>query len=440
MPPPFLDRVATDRELPDHADVVVVGAGIVGVSAALELAERGLRVLICEKGRVAGEQSSRNWGFVRKMGRDAAELPLALRSLAIWREVDARHGIETGFRKTGIVFAGSARRKEAEFARWAALGREHGIDVRLLGRDAIRDLVPGLGAGNDVAMHTPDDGRAEPSLAVPAMAGAARRMGVAIVERCALRGIERSGGRVSGVVTERGPVRCDAVLVAAGAWSRAVLAPVGVDLPQLPIIGSVARIDDVSALPPMPFAGERVAWRRREDGGATIALRDSSISPVTADAIRLLPDYLPAYLKSWRELRLRPASACPAALRARSCDAGAFERSRELDPEPDEGTLRDALRALHEALPATRGARVTHRWAGVMDVTPDAVPVIDAVERVPGLHVASGFSGHGFGLGPGAGLLAAQIIAGERPCVDPAPFRLARFGRRAVTLQPKEAA
>ena len=113
-----------------------------------------------------------------------------------------------------------------------------------------------------------------------------------------------------------------------------------------------------------------------------------------------------------------------------------------LDPEPEARGLDDALGKLTRAMPGAKGARVTHRWAGVMDATPDAVPVIDAVASVPGLHLASGFSGHGFGIGPGAGALMADLVAGDAPRVDPAPFRLARFDRagRRSTADAREAA
>ena len=429
MPVPALDRITADDVLPEAVDVAIVGAGIVGVTTALFLAERGHSVLVCEKGVVAGEQSSRNWGFVRKMGRDPAELPLAIESLSLWRRLDAIYGIRTGFRETGILFVGRAAAKAAEFDRWAGIARDHDLTTARLGRDGVARLVPGLNDGFDTGLHTPDDGRAEPAMAVPALASAARARGATILEGCAVEGVERSAGRVSALVTERGTVRCDAVVVAAGIWSRRLLTPLEIDLPQLPVIGSVARVEGVRALPPMPVAAEHFAWRRREDGGATLALRGANVSPVTWDALRLMPDFLPTYLKTWRELKLRPPGACPAALRAPASDAGAFARARMLDPAPAGASLARAHRMLAEAIPGAGEARVTHRWGGVIDATPDALPVID---RTParGLHVATGFSGHGFGIGPGAGRLMAQIIVGETPCVDPAPFRLDRFRRR----------
>jgi glycine/D-amino acid oxidase-like deaminating enzyme len=100
---------------------------------------------------------------------------------------------------------------------------------------------------------------------------------------------------------------------------------------------------------------------------------------------------------------------------------------RVLDPAPVDFILDDVFAALQTAYPAFTAARVEERWAGMIDGTPDAVPVIDAIANVPGLYLCTGFSGHGFGLGPGAGRLMAEIITGDRTCVNPQPFRFARF-------------
>jgi len=104
-----------------------------------------------------------------------------------------------------------------------------------------------------------------------------------------------------------------------------------------------------------------------------------------------------------------------------------FERTRILDPKPNEKATEHALKLLIEAHPGFAGAKVAQHWAGMIDVTPDAVPVISAVDAVPGFHIATGFSGHGFGIGPGAGKLAADLVTGARPVVDPTPFRFSRY-------------
>lgn len=102
---------------------------------------------------------------------------------------------------------------------------------------------------------------------------------------------------------------------------------------------------------------------------------------------------------------------------------------RVLDPEPAAGILHEARRNLSAAFPAFARMEEAERWGGLIDVTPDAVPVISSAPQIPGLFIATGFSGHGFGLGPGAGRLMADLVSGRTPIVDPTPFRLDRFRR-----------
>lgn len=116
---------------------------------------------------------------------------------------------------------------------------------------------------------------------------------------------------------------------------------------------------------------------------------------------------------------------------------GAFERHRVLDPNPDSRRALRALDAAGRALPFLRKTKVQQIWGGLIDVMPDAVPVISPAETVPGLIVATGFSGHGFGIGPGAGHLVADLVTGEKPIVDPTPFRLSRFlDGTPITIAP----
>ena len=240
MSPP-VDPVRSDPHLPDRAGVVVIGGGIIGASTALFLAEKGHSVVLCEKGRIGGEQSSRNWGWCRTMGRDAREIPLAIESLRLWRGMNARTNRETGFRQAGIAYLCETEKEVAAQEAWLSEARQYQVDARLLRGAAIDALVPGASSMFVAAMHTPTDGRAEPSQAAPAIAEAARAAGATVLTECAVRGIETQGGRVSGVVTEKGRIGCDAVVLAGGAWSRLFCGNAGIDLPQLRVLGSVFR-------------------------------------------------------------------------------------------------------------------------------------------------------------------------------------------------------
>ena len=436
MPIPGLNAVASAAVPPRQTDVVVIGGGIAGVATALYLAEAGLRVTLCEKGRVGAEQSARNWGWVRQMGRDPAELPLTMASLRLWRGLGAR-GIDTGFRETGITYVCRTPREVAEFTAWAEHARAAGLPSQLLDAAGLARLLPGIAPRFSMGLHTASDGRAEPAMAAPAMAAAAARLGAVILQDCAVRGVETAAGRVAGVVTEHGPIACSAAVVAGGAWSRLFLGNLGVNFPQLKLLASAARIDGVPGMPEMPVGGGGFAFRARLDGGFTVALRNVNIAPLVPDSFRLFPDFFPTYLRSWHELKLRVGRQFVTDLRMPrrwALDAPTpFEAIRTLDPAPHEPSNRRIVAALTRAFPGFAGARLTHGWGGMIDATPDGVPVIGPVARIPGLHIASGFSGHGFGIGPGAGRLMAEIVTGAAPCVDPAPFRLERFRLAAAS-------
>ena len=428
------DSVPSGAPLPEKVDVVVIGGGIVGVCTALFLAERGVSVALCEKGLIAGEQSGRNWGWVRQMGRDPAEIPLAMDSLSLWRGMNERIGDETGFRPTGIAYLCRDAKQEAHYESWLGQARAYGVDTRMVRGAELDRLMPGMAAGFTAAAHTPSDGRSEPFKAAPAIARAAIRAGAHVLTGCAVRTVERSAGRVSGVVTERGTVACGTVVLAAGAWSRLFAGNLGIDFPQLKILGTVARATAVDGVPDMPVGADNFAFRRRVDGSFSIAMRNANIAPIVPDSFRLFADFMPTLVKSWGELTLRINGRFVQEWKTpRSWSADAispFERNRILDPVPHERFNRGGYDNLVKAFPAFAQSRITQSWAGLIDVTPDAVPVLGPVDAVPGLHIASGLSGHGFGIGPGAGKLMADMIMGGNMRIDPTPFRFDRFSKR----------
>jgi len=430
MVSPRVDPLRQPSALPRQADVVVIGGGIIGASTALSLAERGISVALCEKGHIGGEQSSRNWGWCRKMGRDPAEIPLAIESLLLWEEMNARTGAETGFRRTGIVYLCERDRDVGKHEAWLAAARDFQIDSRVIDAAEIDRLVPGSSRRWPGALYTPSDGVAEPEKATAAMANAAAARGAAIVEGCAARGIETVGGAVSGVVTEQGRIGCSQAVLAGGAWSSLFCGNLGIRFPQLKVLGSAMRTAPFAG--PAPAVGaSNFAFRTRADGGYTIAQRNANIAQIVPDSFRYLADFLPGLVRQWHELRLRIGRSFieewQVPRRWALDSVTPFERVRVLDPVPSGRVLREGLNNLQQAFPGFAGMQVVETWAGLIDVTPDAVPVISAVDALPGFHIASGFSGHGFGIGPAAGHLMADLVTGARPLVDPTPYAFSRL-------------
>lgn len=431
-----LRPVAPDPHLPKAVDVVVIGAGIVGAAAAWHLAKRGRTVALCEKGVVAGEQSGRNWGWCRNTLRHPSEIPLMQISMRDWRDPAVFGALDTGFRATGILyFSGRSAGDEHAYEAWLGSVAPFGLDSRMVSAAEAARLVPGGADPRQGGLFTGSDAGAEPEKATAAVAEAARAAGATVHTACAVRTVETQAGRVCGVVTERGPVACRAVLLAAGVWSRLFAGNLGIDLPQLKLMGSVARTYPMAGGPEVSVAGRRFGWRRRQDGGYVVSQADATLFDIVPDSFRLLRDFRPTLAIGLRTLRLRLGARFIEEARLarhwRADETTPFERVRVADPEPADWVLDQAAENVANAYPFFAGMKAAGRWGGLIDVMPDALPVIGPVPTFPGLFVATGFSGHGFGLSPGAGRLAAELVSGDTPCVDPGPFRLERFPRSA---------
>lgn len=427
---PYVDSVTSDEILPTATRVVVIGGGIIGTCAALTLASRGIPVVLCEKGYIACEQSSRNWGWCRQAGRDAREMPLVIESLRLWRAMDRVTEADTGFRVCGVLYPGDSEADERRFAAWLEMSRPYDIGTRLVRGAELAALMPGASRSYRCGLYVPSDGRAEPQQAAPAIARAAQRKGAVILAHCAVRGIERAAGRVTAVITERGRIGCDAVILAGGAWTSLFCASLGLRLPQLKVLSSVMRTAPVSGPDTCTYLPD-LGYRKRRDGGYTIARGSGYIVPLVPDSLRYLREFLPTLRKE--AASLNPRLNAQSLLELQSPRRWAldqvspFEKTRVLDPAPNKALNREALDAMVRLYPQFREVRVVQEWGGYIDVTPDVVPYISQVADIPGLTVATGFSGHGFGIGPGAGQLAAELATESTLSVDATPFRISRF-------------
>ncbi|MEZ5778413.1 MAG: FAD-binding oxidoreductase [Paracoccaceae bacterium] len=417
---------------PKACDVVVIGGGIVGVMAAWFLAKRGQRVVLCEKGRIAGEQSSRNWGWVRQQGRDPAELPVMIEALEIWKGLAAESGADLGFRQTGVLYAANSAEDMADFEGWMVHARAHGLDTRLLTRSEIAATLPNAADWRG-GLWTASDARAEPWIAVPRLAAAAARLGVTIAEECAVRRLDMAVGRVTGVVTEKGRIAADRVVLAGGAWSSLFARAHGIGLPQLSVRATVTA---TAALPEF-YAGAAAdghfAIRRRQDGGYTLAPGHFHEFFIGPDAFRHLRPFWPQIRKDISGTRFLPAAprGYPDGWRTARAWSGdeesPFERMRILDPAPNRAEIERLRSRFAAAFPEVGKPGIVAAWAGMIDTMPDVVPVIDHVDALPGLTIATGLSGHGFGIGPGFGRVVADLVEGRAPRHDLTRFRLSRF-------------
>jgi glycine/D-amino acid oxidase-like deaminating enzyme len=439
---PYVDSIIPDERLPAATSVVVIGGGIIGASAALELATRGIPTVLCEKGHIAGEQSSRNWGWCRQAGRDEREMPLIVQSLRLWRAMNHVIEAETGFRECGVLYVAESESAERHFTAWERMAAPYEIGARIVRGSALEALMPGASRGFRCGLHVPTDGCAEPQRAAPAIARAAQRKGAVIMTHCAVRGVELGGGRVRAVITERGPVVCERVLLAGGAWSSLFCASLGIRLPQVKVLASVLRTAPVAEGPSSCLYMPDLGLRKRLDGGYTVAKGEGHVVPLVPDSLRFFREFRPALRREAGSLNLRVnaqslrESFVP---RRWALDRPSpFEAMRVLDPAPDRNMNQTAMAALRNLFPVFRDIQVVQQWGGYIDVTPDIVPYIGEVDALPGLTIATGFSGHGFGIGPAAGRLAAELAVSASPSVDPAAFRVTRFGHGSpIVLGPE---
>jgi glycine/D-amino acid oxidase-like deaminating enzyme len=436
VPPDLVTRTWTapldaPTSIPASADVVVIGGGIVGVSTAWFLAKQGIDVVLCEKGHIAGEQSGRNWGWVRQQGRDTREMAMIVESLRIWRGLEDEIGEDVGFTEQGVIFAAKTDKDMAEYAGWLKTADEYGLDTRIIDGDELKKLARNATGNWRGAMVTPSDGRAEPHKAAPAIARAAARGGATILTSCAVRGIETEGGRVAAVVTEHGTIKTSTVACAAGAWTSMFCRSLGVTVPQLKVRGTVARTAPAENVLDGSLFDHRIALSRREDGGYTVAHGTILDHPITPSTFRFGLKYVRALLMEIENLQLsigRDFVEEWTTPKTWALDVESpFERTRVLDPEPSKRVLRGIRENLDAVFPQLASAKIVESWAGMIETTPDVIPVIDEASQLPGFYVATGFSGHGFGIGPGAGKAIAGLLTGNDSGIDLSEFRLSRF-------------
>lgn len=357
---------------------------------------------------------------------------MATKSLGLWDRFAAESGEDTGFRRWGLLYLSENDEELAGWARWGDFARRVGVTTHML--DSAEASARGKATGRiwKGGVFSPTDGIADPANAAPAVARALMKLGGTVVQNCAARGIETEGGRLSAVITEHGTITTKVAILSGGAWASSFCRQLGVRLPQASIRSSILSVGPGEGDLPDALHTAHVSVTRRGDGGHTLAISGRGRVDLTPQNIRFASQFLPMFMRRWRSLSPGGLegvrSGHETLARWRLDRPTPMEEMRVLDPAVDEGTIRLVHQRAVELLPAIGTRRVTARWAGYIDSTPDGVPAIGEVANVPGFILAAGFSGHGFGIGPGAGHLVADIVtAAALPIVDPAPYHPKRF-------------
>ena len=201
----------------------------------------------------------------------------------LWAEMPQRIGQSVGYKQAGIIFLAKTEQQLAMHENWLKSVSALSLDSKMMTAQEIDQTAPGGKGDWKGGIYTPSDGRAEPAIAATNIAKAAIEKGAIMLQNCAVRTLSTSGGKVCGVVTEQGEIRCDQVLLAGGAWSRRFLSNVGVSLPTLPLKCSVLRTKPMEGPTDIAVGGPDFSFRKHQDGGFIITQRSALDAPLTLD-------------------------------------------------------------------------------------------------------------------------------------------------------------
>ncbi|MGI9422414.1 MAG: NAD(P)/FAD-dependent oxidoreductase, partial [Hyphomicrobiaceae bacterium] len=357
-----------------------------------------------------------------------------MESNRLWSRLAQETGeTDLTFTQSGCLYLAESEASLEKFEKWYDLAKQHQLDTELLTKADVAQRCPEVAGQWLGGMITKTDGRGEPFVAVAALARAARRAGAVVTENCAVRALDRAGGRVAGVVTEAGHLACDKVLLAGGAWSSAFAANEGHALAQLAVRSTAARTRPAPDVVTTNISTPGLSLRRRDDGGYTVATGDLAEHFLSPASFRHLPKYLKLLRASARDVRLLPAApkhypgSWGMARRWSPELKSPFERMRVVNPKPSQTVVNNIRARLPIRVPALKDVDLAEAWAGMIDVTPDAVPMLGELPDPSGFYVATGLSGHGFGIGPAIGRLMADLMTDGTVGHDLMRFRPERF-------------
>ncbi|HET8947799.1 MAG TPA: FAD-binding oxidoreductase [Candidatus Polarisedimenticolia bacterium] len=376
------------------AEIVIIGGGIQGASVAWHLARRGMTdVVLLEKETLASGCSGRTGGVIRQHYSTPIVTEIARQARNFFAGFDAEVGGHSGFVENGLVLMVGTKDAEALAAN-VALGREHGVPVRIIDAGEARRLVPGLDTTGAVAFaHEANAGYGDGYGTTVAFAARAKDLGVTVLQHAPATGLVKDGRRVTGVVTAAGTIACRAVVNAAGPWAD-----------------RVAR-----------WASVEVALKLELIEEAVIRAPAGEPYPITTPSVY---DFV-------NGLSYRPEGAGQVMAEGNSYYKG------DLDPDayptqPSDAYVEDVALRLQRSMPRLGGGTVRGGWAGLLEGSPDFHPILGAVEGVDGFLLCCGFSGHGFKEAPVTGRLIAEVLLDGRPSLDIAPLAHDRFRRGAL--------
>lgn len=367
------------------ADVVVIGGGIIGNSTAYYLAKKGCSVIVLEKtGNIGDGGSSRNGGGVRQSGRDKRELPLAMYGVKnLWPTLSEELEMDVEYYQEGNIRLGKTEAHLKILEGLTNNASSLGLDVTMINNTEAKNICPYLSEEVIGASWCPTDGHANPMLTTLAYYRKARQLGVCFITGEEVIEVKKIRGKARKIITTKNTYEGETIVLAAGYESRKIAATVGIDIP---ISQALLEVLVTESQPPMFYQmlGTAAAdfYGHQSTHGSFVFGGASGFEDVNKDNGEPVTNSLTA-----------------------SC----------------------ICRGIMKYFPCLEDVKIVRTWAGWIDVCADHVPVISQVEEVPGFILASGFSGHGFGIAPTAGTLISQMVMGEQTILDISAFRYDRF-------------
>ena len=365
----------------NSADVVVIGAGVSGLTTAYYLARAGRDVVVVDKGTVGGEASGRNGGMISERVDEPPIIPMAVESLNLWPSLDDELGYPTEFTQEGRLQVAVSEEEMGDLHRDRDEALRHGISVEMLDPLEVQDLIPEITDRTLGGLFFANCGHANPQRSVQAFAWAFQDLGGRIYQHTAVTGMKVDNDRVTAVETAAGPIAADVVVAAAGPQTGLLADMVGVHVPVSP-----ARVEIIAtaALDPL----------------FDIAVVGNGLYGRQATRGNLLFGGGP---HEWTDVELMSEPS-----------------------KPNTPLIRNIARRLAELLPAVADVPVIRSWAGVVEQAPDYLPIIDIPDS-PSNYVIVTASAHGFGISPATGKAVSELVLHGESSIDISELRLGRF-------------
>lgn len=371
--------------MPETADVVIIGGGVMGCAIAYHLAGAGLKPHVIEKADIGGEASGANGGGVRQSARNLKEMPLAMASIQLYGQLSEELGLDVEYVREGNLRLCTTEDEVKALTASVAAQKGVGLELEMVDAAQIREIIPFVSPAVLGASWCPTDGHVNPFLVTYGYMKRARERGAVFHTHEEVTGIDLRRGRVTGVTTNKGRLSTDTVVNAAGVAGRRVANMVGLDLPLKPVF-SEALITEATG----PLFNQMIGSAKGAYYG-----RQTAHGSVFWGGFIGIEDYI--YQRDGKPMYncIGPASA----------------------------------RSLIDLFPILEKLNVIRTWSGLIAAMSDGIPVLGLVDEVPGYVFATGFSGHGFGLGPIIGQLISEVILDCSPSLSIKEFCYGRFER-----------